>query len=145
MATYKILTDLVQTYFTNNTLTISFSKPTSGTWTKNDIVISSSINNKVYGWMCIESGTPGKWMDLQSNIELTGDVTTHHHDSRYYTKIEINKLLQSISAADHNHDDRYYTKTQIDAKISVESGKKVWVQTKDPGAVGAGSIWIKTI
>ena len=272
MATYKILTDLVQTYFTNNTLTISFSKPTSGTWTKNDIVISSSITNKVYGWMCIESGTPGKWMDLQSNIELTGDVTTHNHDTRYYTKTEINKLLQSISAADHNHDDRYYTKTQIvnnyynktyidnvlknisgakhthtwdeitnkplrfpaelgitsstafrgdygniaylhalskhapadaqknsditkaeieakligtitshnhdslyyrkteidntfnkyaptnhnhddryytktqiDAKIYVESGKKVWVQTKDPGAVGAGSIWIKTI
>ena len=272
MATYKILTDLVQTYFKDNTLTISFSKPTSGTWNKNDIVISSSINNKIFGWMCIESGTPGKWMELQSNIELTGDVNTHNHDTRYYTKIEINNLLQSIAAAEHNHDeryytkieiqnnyynktyidnilkdlsltshthpweqitnkplrfpaelgitsstayrgdygniaykhsqsphapanaqknsditkaeieakligtitshnhdsmyyrkteidntfnsyapknhnhdDRYYTKTEIDSKIYVESGKKLWMQSKDPGSVGAGSVWIKTI
>lgn len=271
MATYKILTDLVNTFFTNNTLTISYAKPTSGTWKKNDIVISSSLNNKVIGWMCTESGTPGTWMELQSNIELSGEVTTHYHDTRYYTKDQILNLIQSLPVAGHTHDDRYYTKTeivnnyynktyidnilknisgashthsweeitnkplrfpaelgatsstafrgdygqiaynhsqskhapvnaqknsditkseieaklvgditthnhdsfyyrksevdskfssyapkshnhddryytqsQINAKISVESGKKLWVQSSDPGAVGAGSVWIKT-
>jgi len=113
MATYKIVTDLVNTFFTDNIITISFSRPTSGTWKKNDIVISSSINNKVWGWMCTASGTPGTWMELQSDVELTGDVTSHNHDSRYYTKEEITKLLQSIAAAEHNHDERYYTKTEI--------------------------------
>ena len=92
MATYKVITDLVNTFFTDNIITVSFNKPTNGTWRKNDIVISTSINNKIWGWMCIESGTPGRWMELQSNVELTGDVTSHNHDSRYYTKNEIMKL-----------------------------------------------------
>ncbi len=113
MATYKVLTDLVNTFFTDNIITVSFDKPTNGTWRKNDIVIATSINNKIWGWMCIESGTPGRWMELQSNVELTGDVTSHNHDSRYYTKNEILKLLSSIATAEHNHDDRYYTKSQI--------------------------------
>ena len=92
--------------------------------------------------------------DAQKNSDITkaeieakliGTITSHNHDSLYYRKTEIDNTFNKYAPTNHNHDDRYYTKTQIDAKIYVESGKKVWVQTKDPGAVGAGSIWIKTI
>ena len=83
MAKYNILTDKVNTYFTNNKITIASTKPTTGTWKKGDIVISSSPSS-LFGWICTAAGTPGTWSDLNSASELS-----HSHDNKYYTKNEI--------------------------------------------------------
>ena len=42
---------------------------------------------------------------LKAEIEakLTGDITTHTHDSRYYTEAEIDSFLESFALADHMH------------------------------------------
>ena len=113
MAKYNIVTDLVNNFFTDNSITISKQQPTTGTWTKNDLVISSSLTDNVFGWICTQSGTPGSWMVLKSYEELTGDITTHNHDNRYFTKNEITELLDDIAKLEHNHDSRYYTQTYI--------------------------------
>lgn len=61
MAKNKILSDRLNTFFTDNKMTIGTSIPTSGTWAKGDIVISSIQENSECGWICVEAGTPGKW------------------------------------------------------------------------------------
>lgn len=204
----KIVSSKSNTYFKANKITIGTAVPTTGTYAKGDIIISSSPNASAIGWICTTAGTPGSWKAIKSGVDVTsiawnsvsskpstftptlgvtsstafrgdygntayqhsqsdhapanaqknsditkaeieakliGTITSHNHDSLYYRKTEIDNTFNKYAPTNHNHDDRYYTKTQIDAKIYVESGKKVWVQTKDPGAVGAGSIWIKTI
>ena len=87
MAKYNILTDKVNTYFTNNKITIASTKPTTGTWNKGDIVISSSPSS-LFGWICTVAGTPGTWSDLNSASELS-----HSHDNKYYTKNEIDTKM----------------------------------------------------
>ena len=113
MSKHNIVTDLANSFFTNNTISISKEQPSSGDWVKNDIVISSSLNNNIFGWICTKSGNPGSWMILKSYEELTGDITTHNHDNRYFTKNEINVLLDNIAKLEHNHDDRYFTQDYI--------------------------------
>ena len=40
--------------------------------------------------------------------------SSHDHDSRYYTRLQINEKISGLPASDHTHDDRYYTETEID-------------------------------
>ena len=35
--------------------------------------------------------------------KLTGDITTHNHDSRYYTETEVDDLLNGKADVSHNH------------------------------------------
>ena len=81
----------------------------------------------------------------RTSLGLTGDVSTHNHDSMYYTKTQINACCSNWDSAyserrqwdggatnlnasnartslgltgdvsTHNHDSMYYTKTEIDA------------------------------
>lgn len=64
--------------------------------------------------------------------ELNGNISSHNHDSRYYTEMEVNNLLNGKSGtshshawsaitgkpdtfapSEHNHDGRYYTETEV--------------------------------
>ena len=86
MTKFKVLTDRLNTFFTNNKITTGNSIPTSGEWNVGDICISSIQENGECGWICTESGTPGKWeifgsggsgklVSLSSSVEVTGPVT----------------------------------------------------------------------
>ena len=86
MTKFKVLTDRLNTFFTNNKITTGNSMPTSGEWNVGDICISSIQENGECGWICTESGTPGKWeifgsggsgklVSLTSSVEVTGPVT----------------------------------------------------------------------
>lgn len=61
MAKNKIISDRLNTFFTNNKLTLGDSIPTSGTWNKGDIVVSSVQESGECAWICVEAGTPGTW------------------------------------------------------------------------------------
>lgn len=61
MAKIKIISDRVNTFFTNNKMTVGESIPVTGTWSKGDIVISTIQANGECGWICVEAGTPGRW------------------------------------------------------------------------------------
>lgn len=61
MAKNKIISDRLNTFFTNNKMTVGESIPATGTWSKGDIVISTIQANGECGWICVEAGTPGRW------------------------------------------------------------------------------------
>lgn len=99
MAKYNILTDKVNTYFTNNKITIASAIPTTGSYVKGDVLISSSPS-RIFGWICTASGTPGTWTELKSALDLTGDVNTHNHDSRYYLKADVDKKFLPLTGGE---------------------------------------------
>lgn len=71
--------------------------------------------------------------DGSSDVSIVTNVN-HDHDDKYYTKNEVNTLIEGIDAENqdtldgyhaadfqfqnHTHDDRYYTKIEIDGLIS---------------------------
>lgn len=61
MAKNKIISDRLNSFFTNNRLTLGDRIPTSGTWNKGDIVVSSVQDSGECAWICVEAGTPGNW------------------------------------------------------------------------------------
>ena len=99
MAKYNILTDKVNTYFTNNKITIANATPTNGTYVKGDVIISGSPS-RIFGWICTVSGTPGTWIELKSAQDLTGDVSTHNHDNRYYTKTQTDQKYLPLAGGE---------------------------------------------
>ena len=101
MTKFKVLTDRLNTFFTNNKITTGNSIPTSGEWNVGDICISSIQENGECGWICTESGTPGKWeifgsggsgklVSLSSSVEVTGPVT----------EVSLNGLGTNVSEND---------------------------------------------
>ena len=104
MTKFKVLTDRLNTFFTNNKITTGNSIPTSGEWNVGDICISSIQENGECGWICTESGTPGKWeifgsggsgklVSLSSSVEVTGPVTEVSLDGLGTNVSENDKLF----------------------------------------------------
>ena len=61
----NVTNDSVVEYIENNIRCSKSGQPTSGTWTKGDIVYKATVGeNDPIGWLCIESGTPGTWKSL---------------------------------------------------------------------------------
>ena len=42
----------------------------------------------------------------------------HNHDSRYYTKSEVDDQISNINLSSHNHDERYYKKSEMDTALA---------------------------
>jgi len=62
------------------------------------------------------SGTLTDLGDVTINVTVAND--SHTHDTRYYTKTELDSSLAGKSDVGHNHDDRYYTESEIDVKLA---------------------------
>ena len=87
MTKIKVISDRLNTFFTNNKIVTGDSIPTSGEWVKGDICISTLQENRECGWICVESGSPGKWdlfgsgggggklVTLTSSVEVDTPVT----------------------------------------------------------------------
>lgn len=45
-------------------------------------------------------------------------LTTHSHDDKYYTEIEVDAKLEEKADASHNHDSRYYTETETNTLLA---------------------------
>ena len=67
----KLVTDINNSYFTNNKITVGTAAPTSGTYKAGDVVYSSAPNSTAFGWICTASGTPGSWKVLKSGTDVT--------------------------------------------------------------------------
>lgn len=70
-------------------------------------------------------GEPGKDAELsKAAIEavLVGEVTTHTHDTRYYTKDQTDANIKVVADDLANN---YYNKSQVDSKFTSEDKKKV--------------------
>ena len=67
----KIVSSKSNTYFKANKITIGTAVPTTGTYAKGDIIISSSPNASAIGWICTTAGTPGSWKAIKSGVDVT--------------------------------------------------------------------------
>jgi hypothetical protein len=62
MANYKIISDRLNTFFTNNNISIGTSIPTTGTYSRGDIIVNVGPTSSIEPmWICNEGGTPGVW------------------------------------------------------------------------------------
>lgn len=57
----------------------------------------------------------GKNVGTGANDVAAGN---HLHDTRYYTKSEIDAKFANTGTADHNHDTRYYKKSETDSLLA---------------------------
>ena len=48
-------------FFSNNRMLYGDRSPESGTYRVGDFVISNTQANDIFGWVCIEAGSPGVW------------------------------------------------------------------------------------
>lgn len=63
-----------------------------------------------------DQGPPG---DLsQSVADTLYAPLAHNHNTVYYTKSEVDSLIDAATIDVHDHDDRYYTKTHSDAQYA---------------------------
>ena len=82
MAKVNIVSDRLNTFFTNNRIATGTAAPTSGTWKVGDIVISTTQSG-VIGWVCTIAGTPGTWETIQSNEDLSSAFAAKTHTHNY--------------------------------------------------------------
>lgn len=52
---------------------------------------------------------------------LTSHKSSGDHDSRYYTKTDMNTMLARKADSEHNHDKVYYTKAFVDGLLALEN------------------------
>ena len=67
----KIVSSKSNTYFKANNITIGTAVPTTGTYTKGDIIINSSPSAEAIGWICTAAGKPGSWKTIKSGVDVT--------------------------------------------------------------------------
>lgn len=82
MAKVKIVSDRLNTFFTNNRIATGTAAPTSGAWKVGDIVISTTQSG-VIGWVCTIAGTPGTWETIQSKEDLSAAFAAKTHAHNY--------------------------------------------------------------
>ena len=67
----KIVSTKSNNYFKSNKITIGSAIPTTGTYTKGDLILSSSPSSSAIGWICTATGTPGSWKTIKSGTDVT--------------------------------------------------------------------------
>ena len=67
----KIVSTKSNNYFKSNKITIGSAIPTKGTYTKGDLILSSSPSSSAIGWICTATGTPGSWKTIKSGTDVT--------------------------------------------------------------------------
>lgn len=57
----------------NKKIIVDTKPPTTGTWTKNDIILNSEASiGGIIGWICESGGTPGSWFPLGTMEQYAG-------------------------------------------------------------------------
>ena len=120
-------------YFETHILGCSASPPVTGTYTIGDIFISSIQQNDVFGWVCVEAGSPGVW-------KIICDVTLIKDNIQENTT-NINKLLEFMKETKDNISGINTKNNNQDSQISqlikdLESLNKL-VTESDNSLIGA--------
>lgn len=57
--------------------------PTAGTWKRGDLLLYDGTNSDIYGYKCVEAGTPGVWKELHT-APATYDVRYRNGQLQYF-------------------------------------------------------------
>lgn len=146
MAKNKIISDRLNTFFTNNKMTVGESIPATGTWSKGDIVISTIQANGECGWICVEAGTPGRWEIFGAGGG--GSLVTINASeivNNSVTEVSLSGLGVSVSPSDKLlvHYNSTHLFEGVDFEI-VEEGTKIrklgggsWNESNEPNILFA--------
>ena len=58
-------------FFINNKMGYADRIPTSGSYKVGDFIVSSTQLDGIFGWVCTEEGTPGKWEVIGNAADTT--------------------------------------------------------------------------
>lgn len=96
-------------YFKTNVLRCEENPPTYGSYKVGDIIISSTQDNDVIGWVCTKSGEPGKWKSICDIYEVKRDLNTH--------EVEITRINNTLEIIEYLIDEMYLNVDHHDKKI----------------------------
>ena len=96
-------------YFKTNVLRCEENPPTYGSYKVGDIIISSTQENDIIGWVCTKSGEPGKWKSICDIYEVKRDLDTH--------EVEITRINNTLEIIEYLIDEMYLNVDQHDKKI----------------------------
>ena len=70
---YKLITDNLNTFFTNNRFMAGLAVPTEGNYSKGDVMVNIGENaSQEPMWICIEAGNPGVWEVVGTGVAGSG-------------------------------------------------------------------------
>ena len=141
------------TFFNTNVMGCSSSPPSEGSYIIGDFYISTVQQKGVFGWVCIESGTPGVWKDIcnigdvnesikqnQSSIEdlrarviaaekIVKDLELSAGVDVFALEKTVNEAVRNI--ADHEEDIDYLKSIDTEIKTTVNNTQNIANINKD--------------
>ena len=134
----KNVSDGKNTFFKNNKMLIGTEAPTSGTYTRGDVVVNmGSDNDKNNMWICIESGSPGEWILIGGKPMITSKARVVITDpiaevpmTELGMPVEKDDKLDVYLNSTHLLEGEDYTINSAGTKIRKKSG--IWNLTGDP-------------
>ena len=100
-------------FFINNKMGYADRIPTSGSYKVGDFIVSSTQLDGVFGWVCTEEGTPGKWevigtaadttqFALKTDLDTTNNNVTEVTNISNTNKTDISNLRSDLNETDSN-------------------------------------------
>ena len=134
----KNVSDGKNTFFKNNRMLMGTEAPTSGTYTRGDVVVNTgSDNDKNNMWICIESGSPGEWILIGGKPMITSRARVVITDpiaevpmTELGMPVEKDDKLDVYLNSTHLLEGEDYTINSAGTKIRKKSG--IWNLTGDP-------------
>ena len=134
----KNVSDGKNTFFKNNKMLMGTEAPTSGTYTRGDVVVNTgSDNDKNNMWICIESGSPGEWILIGGKPMITSRARVVITDpiaevpmTELGMPVEKDDKLDVYLNSTHLLEGEDYTINSAGTKIRKKSG--IWNLTGDP-------------
>ena len=134
----KNVSDGKNTFFKNNRMLMGTKAPTSGTYTRGDVVVNTgSDNDKNNMWICIESGSPGEWILIGGKPMITSRARVVITDpiaevpmTELGMPVEKDDKLDVYLNSTHLLEGEDYTINSAGTKIRKKSG--IWNLTGDP-------------
>ena len=73
VTSFKLITDNLNTFFTNNRFMAGLAVPTEGNYSKGDVMVNIGENaSQEPMWICIEAGSPGVWEVVGTGVAGSG-------------------------------------------------------------------------
>lgn len=122
----KLITANNNDYFKSNRITHGTSVPTSGSRVQGDLHVNVGSNqSEIYLWVCVETGTPGRWVPIKNGdtvpqevedlVGKFGDLNNLTTEHKLTLVGAINEVVTKIKNIDVTNDIKTYVgdKTQL--------------------------------
>ena len=134
-------------FFNNNKMGYADSIPTSGSYKVGDFIISSTQLDGIFGWVCTEEGTPGKWEVIGSGATSGGGKLVSINASKVVdtavNQISLSELGLAVDSKDKLivHFNSMFLMEGVDYEISVDGnsisklGEGYWNESNIAGCL----------